>query len=213
MGKIRFNVSLALDGYMAGPGQSEENPLGIGGMDLHTWLFDLEAWRSTHGEPGGRVDASTPVVKELETGYGAVIMGRNMFGPTRGEWGTDPWRGWWGNNPPYHTPVFVLTHHGRESLEMEGGTTFQFVTDGAESALEQASEAAGDDGILVAGGASVIRQYLAAGVIDEFWLSIVPLFLGSGERLLEGLPTRLRLEVVNVVAAPGVTHIKYAVRR
>jgi dihydrofolate reductase len=212
MGKIRFNVSLSLDGYMAGPDQSEENPLGVGGMDLHNWLFDMEAWRTSHGESGGWVDASTPVVKELEAGFGAVVMGRNMFGPIRGEWGRDPWRGWWGDDPPYHTPVFVLTHHGRESLEMEGGTTFHFVTDGFESAMDQAMAAAGDDDVLVAGGASVIRHYLAAGVIDEFWLSLVPLLLGSGERPLDGIPSRSNFEVVDVIPAPKATHLKYVVR-
>jgi dihydrofolate reductase len=212
MGKIRFSVSLSLDGYMAGPDQSEENPLGVGGMELHNWLFDMEAWRASHGESGGRVDASTPVVKELEAGFGAVVMGRNMFGPIRGEWGGDPWRGWWGEDPPYHTPVFVLTHHGRESLEMEGGTTFHFVTDGFESAMNQALADAGDDDVLVAGGASVIRHYLAAGVIDEFWLSIVPLLLGSGERPFDGSLSRTNVEVVDVIATPKATHLKYVVR-
>jgi dihydrofolate reductase len=211
MGKTRFNVSLSLDGYMAGPDQSEENPLGIGGMRLHEWLFDLEAWRSSHGETGGVVDASTPVVKELESGYGAVVMGRNMFGPIRGEWGVDPWRGWWGDNPPYHTPVFVVTHHGRETLEMEGGTSFNFVTDGVASALEQATAAAGGRDVLVAGGASVIRQSLEAGVIEEFWLSIVPLFLGSGEGPFDGLSVLPGLELIDVVSAPKATHIKYAI--
>jgi dihydrofolate reductase len=124
MGKTRFSVTVSLDGYMAGPDQSEDNPLGVGGMDLHRWLFDMEAWRVSHGESGGRVDPSTRVVDELESGYGAVVMGRNMFGPIRGEWGESTWRGWWGDDPPYHTPVYVLTHHPRESLEMEGGTTF-----------------------------------------------------------------------------------------
>jgi dihydrofolate reductase len=212
MGKTRFNVSLSLDGYMAGPDQSEENPLGIGGMQLHEWLFDLEAWRSSHGESGGVVDASTPVVEELESGYGAVVMGRNMFGPTRGEWGVDPWRGWWGDNPPYHTPVFVLTHHGRETLEMEGGTSFHFVTDGVASALDQATAAADGRDVLIAGGASVIRQCLAAGVIQEFWLSIVPLFLGSGERPFDGLSVLPSLELIDVVSAPKATHVKYSVR-
>ena len=212
MGKIRFNVSLSLDGYMAGPDQSEQNPLGVGGMDLHNWLFDMEAWRTSHGESGGRVGPSTPVVKELEAGFGAVVMGRNMFGPIRGEWGGDPWRGWWGDDPPYHTPVFVLTHYERESLEMEGGTTFHFVTDGFESAMDQALAAAGDDDVLVAGGASVIRHYLAAGVIDEFWLNLVPLLLGSGERPLDGIPSRSNFEVVGVIPAPKATHLKYVVR-
>ena len=212
MGKIRFNVSISLDGYMAGPGQSEENPLGVGGMELHNWLFDLEAWRESHGESGGRVDASTPVVHELEAGYGSVVMGRNMFGPIRGEWGADPWRGWWGDNPPYHKPVFVLTHYGREPLEMDGGTTFHFVTDGFDSAMDQALTAADDADVLVAGGASVIRHYLANGVIDEFWLSLVPLLLGSGERPLDGIPSSTNVELVDVIAAPKATHLKYLVR-
>ncbi|HEU5112936.1 MAG TPA: dihydrofolate reductase family protein [Acidimicrobiia bacterium] len=212
MGKIRFNVSISLDGYMAGPDQTEENPLGVGGMELHNWLFDLEAWRESHGESGGRVDASTPVVHELETGYGSVVMGRNMFGPIRGEWGADPWRGWWGDNPPYHKPVFVLTHYGREPLEMDGGTTFHFVTDGFDSAMDQALTAADDADVLVAGGASVIRHYLANGVIDEFWLSLVPLLLGSGERPLDGIPSSTNVELVDVIAAPKATHLKYVVR-
>jgi dihydrofolate reductase len=188
MAKIRFSVSVSLDGYMAGPAQSEENPLGVGGMELHRWLFDLEAWRASHGEVGGRVDASTRVADELEGGFGSVVMGRNMFGPTRGDWGEHPWNGWWGDNPPYHTPVFVLTHHPRESLELDGGTTFHFITDGAETALSQARAAAGGGDVLIAGGASVIRQSLAAGVIDEFWLSVVPVLLGSGERPLDSTP-------------------------
>lgn len=210
MGKIRFSVSVSLDGFMAGPDQSEEEPLGVGGMELHRWLFDLEAWRASHGESGGRVDSSTRVVKELEAGFGAVVMGRNMFGPTRGEWGESSWRGWWGDEPPYHAPVFVLTHHPRESLDMDGGTTFHFVTDGAESALSQALAAAGEHDVLIAGGASVIRQYLGAGVVDEFWLSIVPLFLGSGERPLDGLALMTDVELIEVVAASNVTHLKYA---
>ena len=212
MGKIRFNVSLSLDGCMAGPDQSEEHPLGVGGMELHRWLFDMEAWRASHGESGGRVDESTRVVNELEAGFGAVVMGRNMFSPTRGDWAEHPWRGWWGDQPPYHTPVFVLTHHRREPLEMEGGTTFHFVTDGAESALSEAIAAAGGDDVLIAGGASVIRQYLAAGVIDEFWLSVVPLFLGSGERPLDGLPAGIEIDLEDTVAAPNVTHLKYTLR-
>lgn len=212
MGKIRFNVTVSVDGYMAGPNQSEENPLGVGGMELHRWLFDMEAWRASHGESGGRVDASTRVVNELEAGFGAVVMGRNMFGPTRGEWGENPWRGWWGHEPPYHTPVFVLTHHGRESLEMDGGTTFHFVTDGIESALSQAMKVAGERDVLIAGGAFVIHQYLAAGVVDEFWLTVAPLFLGSGERPLDGLSSGIEIELIEVIAAPSVTHLKYALR-
>jgi dihydrofolate reductase len=182
-------------------------------LELHRWLFDMEAWRASHGEAGGRVDDSSRVANELEAGFGAVVMGRNMFSPTRGEWGEHPWRGWWGDNPPYHTPVFVLTHHRREPLEMEGGTTFHFVTEGAESALNQAMAAAGGDDVLIAGGASVIRQCLAAGLVDEFWLSVVPVFLGSGgESPLDGVPSGIGIEVEDVVPAPDVTHLKYALR-
>jgi len=212
MGKVRFNVSMSLDGFVAGPAQSEENPLGLGGMDLHRWLVVLETWRSSHGEQGGETNASTRIAQELEGSYGAVVMGRNMFGPIRGPWGSDPWNGWWGENPPYHTPVFVLTHHERELLEMEGGTTFRFVTDGIEPALQRARRAAAGEDVLIAGGADVIRQYLAAGLIDEFWISLVPLLLGEGASLLGGLDSSIELDQVEAVAAPGVTHLKFAVR-
>lgn len=211
MGKVRFNVSMSLDGYIAGPNQDEENPLGVGGLDLHAWLFELEAWHNTHGEQGGAVNASTRVAQELEGGFGAVVMGRNMFGPVRGPWGDDLWRGWWGENPPYHAPVIVLTHHPHDSLEMAGGTTFHFVTDGIESALERAQLFAGEHDVLVAGGASVIHQYLDTGLIDEFWISLVPLLLGEGERFLDNLDGSIRLEQLEVVQGSGVTHIKFAV--
>ena len=211
MGTIRFNVTMSLDGYVAGPNQGEQDPLGVGGMDLHKWLIELEAWREAHGEQGGEINASTRLAEELEGGYGAVVMGRNMFGPVRGQWGVEPWRGWWGENPPYHTPVFVLTHHQREPLEMEGGTVFNFITDGIEAALQAARLAAGEKDVLIAGGASVIQQYLNAGLIDEFWISLVPLLLGDGERLLDNLRISIRLEQIEVVEAPGVTHLKFKV--
>jgi dihydrofolate reductase len=211
MGTIRFNVTMSLDGYVAGPNQGEQDPLGVGGMDLHKWLVELEAWREAHGEQGGEINASTRLAEELEGGYGAVVMGRNMFGPVRGQWGVEPWRGWWGENPPYHTPVFVLTHHQREPLEMEGGTVFHFVTDGIEAAMQAARLAAGEKDVLIAGGASVIQQYLDAGLIDEFWISLVPLLLGDGERLLDNLRSSIRLEQIEVVEAPGVTHLKFTV--
>ncbi len=200
---------MSLDGFVSGPNQSEQNPLGLGGMALHEWLFGLEAWRKSHGEGGGVVNPSTPVVEELESGYGAAVMGRNMFGPIRGPWKDESWRGWWGSDPPYHTPVFVLTHHEREPLEMEGGTTFHFVTDGIEAALARARSAAGQGDVLIAGGASVIQQYLAARLVDEFHISLVPLLLGDGERLLENLDASIGLEQVEVIEAPGVTHLKY----
>jgi dihydrofolate reductase len=211
MGKVRFNVSMSLDGYIAGPNQDEQNPLGVGGMDLHAWLFELEAWRNTHGEQGGAINASTRVAQELEGGFGAVVMGRNMFGPVRGPWSDDEWRGWWGENPPYHLPVVVMTHHPRDSLKMAGGTTFHFVTDGIEAALERAQFSAGEDDVLIAGGASVIHQYLDAGLIDEFWISLVPMFLGEGERFLDNLDPSIRLEQLEAVQGSGVTHVKFAV--
>jgi dihydrofolate reductase len=182
-------------------------------MDLHHWAFGLEAWRKHHGQEGGEVNASTPVVDELQSNVGATVMGRNMFGAGPGPWSEDsPWNGWWGDNPPFHTPVFVLTHHPREPLEMEGGTTFTFVTDGIESALEQAKQAADGQDVLLAGGANVVQQYLAAGVVDEFELHIVSIVLADGERLLENVGS-LKLEQVRAIPAPGVTHIKYRVVR
>ena len=210
MSKVRFHFSLSADGYMAGPDQSEEIPLGVGGEELHEWMFGLEAWRKAHGQEGGEVNASTPVVEELETGYGAVIMGRNMFGPVRGDWGAEDWRGWWGDNPPYHTPVFVLTHYPRESLEMEGGTSFHFVTDGFEAAFEAARDAAGNQDVLIGGGAETAQQYLAAGLVDAFTVSVTPRMLGAGARLFENVGD-LRLEQTQAIEAPGVTHIKYRV--
>jgi dihydrofolate reductase len=211
MSTFRFQLAVSLDGYVAGPNQSEENPLGVGGMELHEWAFELEAWRKQQGQEGGEVNASTPVVEEAQSNVGAVVMGRNMFGGGPGPWSEDPpWEGWWGDDPPYHTPVFVLTHHPREGLEMEGGTTFFFVTDGIDSALEQARQAAGGRDVLLGGGAAVARQYLAAGEVDEFELHIVPILLGGGERLLENVGT-LKLDQVRAIEAPGVTHIKYRV--
>jgi len=211
MGTFRFQLAVSLDGYVAGPDQSEENPLGVGGMALHEWVFPLEAWRKQQGQEGGEVNASTPVVEEAQSNVGAVVMGRNMFGGGPGPWSEDPpWKGWWGDDPPYHTPVFVLTHHPRERLEMEGGTTFIFVTDGIDSALEQAGRAAAGRDVLLGGGADVVRQYLAAGHVDEFEVHIVPILLGGGERLLENVGN-LKLEQVRAIEAPGVTHIKYRV--
>jgi dihydrofolate reductase len=211
MGNFRFQLSISADGYAAGPNQSEKEPLGVGGEELHNWMTSLEVWRKAHGEEGGEVNASTPVAEELEGNYGAVVMGRNMFGPIGGgDWGDESWTGWWGDNPPYHTPVFVLTHHPREPVEMEGDTTFHFVTDGIESALEQAREAAGDQDVLLAGGASVAQQYLAAGLIDVFEVSVSPIILGAGERLLDNVRD-LKLEQLRAIEAPGVTHIKYRV--
>jgi dihydrofolate reductase len=211
MNKLRFQISVSLDGYVAGPDQSEENPLGVGGEDLHEWVVRLEAWRRPHGLEGGEVNASTPVMEEVQANVGTTIMGRNMFGGGPGPWNEDdPWNGWWGDNPPFHTPVYVLTHHAREPLEMEGGTTFFFVTDGIESALEQARAAAGQKDVQIGGGADVLQQYLAAGLVDEFDLHVVPILLGGGARLLENV-SDLKLEQLRAIDAPGVTHIKYRV--
>jgi dihydrofolate reductase len=203
---------MSLDGYVAGPHQSEENPLGVGAMELHEWLFPLRAFRETHGQGGGEINVSSTVVEERRANIGATIMGRNMFGPVRGPWPDDSWRGWWGENPPYHHPVFVLTHHPREPLEMEGGTTFHFVSEGIESALTQAKDAAQGGDVWLAGGASVVNQYMAARLVDEIDVSIAPIVLGAGARLFEGLdPRTLELKQIRAVDAPGVTHIKYEV--
>ena len=206
---------MSLDGFVAGPDQSADNPIGVGGMRLHAWVFPLRAWKTTHGEEGGLVNDSNRVVEESLERLGATIMGRNMFGPKRGAWDSKhPWNGWWGENPPYHHSVFVLTHHPRESLHMEGGTTFHFVTDGIESALAQARRAAGEKDVQIAGGASAAQQYLAAGLVDEMEISLVPIMLGGGERLFEGPGADLHgLELVRTVAAPDVIHVKFAKRR
>jgi dihydrofolate reductase len=209
MSKFRFQISMSLDGFTAGPDQSEENPLGVGGEQLHEWMLPLKAFRETHGREGGEVNASTPIVEGHFENVGATVMGRNMFGGGPGPW-SEAWRGWWGDDPPYHHPVFVLTHHAREPLEMEGGTTFHFITDGIESALEQARAAAGGKDVLLGGGANIAQQYLAAGLLDEMMISIAPIFLGDGERLFDDLGANPpKLEQVEVIEAPGVTHIRY----
>jgi dihydrofolate reductase len=202
---------MSLDGFVAGPNPSEEHPLGEGGEALHEWVVKLAAWRKPHGREGGEVNASTPVMEEALDNVGATIMGRNMFGGGPGPWGEDPWQGWWGDEPPFHTPVFVLTHHEREPLEMKGGTTFTFVTDGIESALAQAKEAAGGEDVSLGGGANVAQQYLAAGLLDELQLNVVPILLGSGTRLFDESGADEALEQVQVVEAPGVTHLRYRV--
>src|ERR1700758_5072601 len=165
MSKLKLSITMSIDGFVAGPDQSPEHPLGVGGENLHGWLYPLKAFREGHGEEGGEVNASTPFAEDILGGTGATIMGRNMFGGGPGPW-DESWTGWGGDTPPYHHPVFVLTHHQRELLEMQGGTTFHFVTDGIESALEQARAAAGDDDIRLGGGAATVRQYLRAGLID-----------------------------------------------
>ena len=214
MPKLRFKIAMSLDGFVAGPDQSVQNPLGIGGTRLHEWAFQLEVFRRLHGQEGGEVNASTAVVEESLANIGATIMGRNMFGGHPGSWDANtPWKGWWGDSPPFHHPVFVLTHHAREPLECEGGTRFTFVTTGIEDALEMAKRAAGGKDVSLAGGARAAQQYLAAGLVDEMEISLVPTLLGSGERLFENVGDQLHgLELVRTVAAPGVTHLKFAKR-
>jgi dihydrofolate reductase len=212
--KLRLKISMSLDGFVAGPSQSVDNPLGIGGMRLHEWAFELAAFRAPHELEGGEVNESTRVIEESLANIGATVMGRNMFGGHPGRWNAkQPWNGWWGVSPPFHHPVFVLTHHKREPLELEGGTTFTFVTNGIKAALEQARRAAGGKDVSLAGGAKAAQQYLAADLVDEMEISLVPTLLGSGERLFNGIGDDLHgLELVRTVAAPQVTHLKFAKR-
>ena len=210
MSRLKATLSMSLDGFVAGPEQSEKDPLGIGGEQLHEWIVPLKAFREGHGEQGGEVNASTPIAEGILGNMGATIMGRNMFGGGPGPWRDDPWRGYWGDDPPYHHTVFVLTRYPREPLEMAGGTTFHFVTDGIESALEQARAAAGVQDVSLGGGASAVQQYLAAGLLDEILVSVVPILLGGGARLFDNLgEPKPRLRQTQAIEAPGVTHIRY----
>jgi dihydrofolate reductase len=211
MSQVTCHISVSLDGFVAGPNQSLDNPLGEGGERLHEWVLATKSWREQHGREGGEHSADSEVADEVFQGVGAYIMGRKMFGGGDGPW-DETWRGWWGEDPPFHTPVFVLTHHPRDPLPMQGGTTFNFVADGIESALEQARTAAGAKDVAIAGGASAVQQYLAAGLLDELYLHIVPIVLGAGERLLENVGDPV-LEPVKVIASPAVTHVKYRVVR
>jgi dihydrofolate reductase len=204
-------ISVSLDGFAAGPNQSVEHPIGEGGMRLHEWVFTTDSWRAQHGLEGGERNVDAEVVEEIRQGIGAHIMGRKMFGGGDGPWDAS-WTGWWGEEPPFHAPVFVLTHHPREPLSMKGGTTFTFVTDGIGSALEQAQAAAGDRDVAIAGGASAVQQFLAAGMLDELYLHLVPVILGTGERLLQNVGDPV-LEPIDTIASPAVTHLKYRVVR
>jgi len=209
MTKLRFQVSMSLDGFIAGPNPSEKDPLGEGGMQLHEWAFKLAAWRKPHGRDGGEVNASTQIVEEALANVGATIMGRNMFGPQRGPWPNEDWKGWWGPNPPYHHPVFVLSHHKHSSFEMEGGTSFSFVNDGIESALKQAFAAAKGKDVRIGGGASTISQYLKAGLVDELHFVLVPMLLGSGERIFEGLDGLSdSYEVAEYIPSKTIAHVR-----
>jgi dihydrofolate reductase len=208
MTKLRVHsLAVSLDGYAAGPNQDLDHPLGVRGELLHEWVFKTRTGQKMLGADGGTVGLDEEYLVRGEQGIGATIMGRNMFGPIRGDWDED-WDGWWGSEPPYHAPVFVLTHHAREPIEMEGGTSFQFVTQGFEAAYAQARETAGEDGIDIAGGASTVRQALAAGVIDELTLDVAPVLFGSGERLFDGVES-FGVEPVEVLHSPLATHIRY----
>ncbi|MGH7764338.1 MAG: dihydrofolate reductase family protein [Candidatus Dormibacteraceae bacterium] len=213
MGKVICHQSMALDGFSAGANQSLDNPIGDGGMSLHEWMFDTAAFRRMQGLEGGPESADSAIVAELSanSNVGAYVMGRNMFAAGRGEW-DESWKGWWGENPPYHAPTFVLTHYPRNPVPMRGGTTFYFVTDGIESAMRQAREAAGARDVQIAGGASTINQSLRAGLLDELFLHIAPIVLGSGERLFQDVGD-LHLTPVEVIASARVTHIRYRIDR
>lgn len=205
---------MSLDGFVAGPNQTLENPLGEGGEGLHEWVVRLASWREPHGLSGGDADAvDDEVVAEGIRATGAVIMGRRMFSGGEGPWADDTNAdGWWGDNPPFHVPVFVLTHHARETVVKDGGTSFTFVTDGVEAALEQARAAAGHKDVSLAGGANVAQEYLQAGLLDELQLHLVPVFLGGGVRLFEGLGTEpIELETMRVIESDAVTHLMFRV--
>jgi dihydrofolate reductase len=211
MSKLRFHISMSLDGYVAGPNQGPDDPLGQGGEQLHDWFVRTRRFKSMFGEPEeGETGLDNERAEAWLEDFGATIMGRNMFGPIRGEWGDAEWKGWWGDNPPYHSPVFVLTHHAHEPIEMEGGTTFHFVTDGPGAALEQARDAGKGRDINIGGGASVAQQYLRLGLIDEMEIHVVPTLLGGGERLFDHLegPTTY-LKPLEVLSSPRVAHFRY----
>ncbi len=209
MSKIRVqSFAISVDGYGAGPRQDLQNPLGVNGPELMEWFFHTRVWRKMHGQPDGETGVDNEMAELGFAGIGAWILGRNMFGPIRGPWPDDSWKGWWGEEPPYHTPVFVLTHHARPPVSMAGGTEFRFVTGGIEDALAQARAAAGGLDVRVGGGVSTIRQYLRAGLIDELCLAIRPVLLGSGEQLLSGLDLRsLGYECARHVAGERAMHV------
>lgn len=212
MPKLRVhNLAISVDGYAAGPGQSSDNPLGVGGARLHEWAFATRSGRRMHGMDGGDTGVDDDFVARGDVGIGATIMGRNMSGPIRGPWGNDEWTGGWSDDPPFHHPVFVLTHHPRASISMQGGTTFHFVDDGIEAALQRALDAAGGDDVRIGGGAATIQQYLHAGLIDDMHVAIVPIVLGGGERLVDhrdGGPDGY--ECVEFVGSGSVAHVRLA---
>ena len=209
MSKLRvLSFAMSIDGYSAGPNQDLQNPLGVNGPDLMEWFFHTRAWRTMHGEADGETGIDNGIAEQSFSGIGAWILGRNMFGPVRGPWPDESWKGWWGDEPPYHVPVFVLTHHPRPPLKMAGGTEFRFVTEGIHAALEQATAAAGDLDVRLGGGVATIRQYLRAGLIDEMHLAMRPVLLGSGENLLHDIDLRaLGYECAKSVAGERATHV------
>jgi dihydrofolate reductase len=209
MSKLRVqSFAMCLDGYSAGPDQSLQNPLGVGGFEMMDWFMHTRVWRDMQGQGGGEAGVDNAIAEQGFEGIGAWILGRNMFGPVRGPWPDDSWKGWWGEEPPYHTPVFVLTHHARAPLPMKGGTEFRFVTDGIHSALEQAKAAAGARDVRLGGGVSTVRQYLKAGLIDEMHLAVRPVLLGRGEHLLRDIDTRaLGYECTKYVAGERAAHM------
>lgn len=214
MAKVKAQISVSLDGYMAGPNQTQENPLGEGGMELHQWAFKLASWREAHERDGGErgENPSNTVLEAAQADVGAVVLGRNMFGPIRGEWGDSGWNGWWGEEPPFHAPVFVLTHYEREPVEMLGGTTFHFVTEGVERAVAQAEEAAGEADVSIGGGASTLHQCMRAGLLDEILVNQVPVLLGAGERLFDDLAAgAAAFELVQLVQGREAAHLTYRV--
>ncbi len=215
MPKLRVHgFSISLDGYGAGPNQDVNNPLGVGGEALHAWAFATRTFRHMFGAEGGSTGTDDEFAARSFRDIGAWILGRNMFGPVRGPWPDENWKGWWGDDPPYHVPVFVLTHHPRASFTMSGGTTFHFVTDGIDKALERAVDAAGGEDVRLGGGVATIRQYLSAGLIDEMHLAIAPVLLGAGENLLSGIDApRLGYECAEHVVTPGATHVVIARRK
>jgi len=209
MSKVRVGAfSISVDGFGAGPGQDLSNPLGIRGFELHSWLQTTQVFKKTHGQSGGTEAIDNNFAVQSFENIGAWILGRNMFGPVRGPWKDDSWKGWWGDNPPYHTPVFVLTHYARSPLAMEGGTTFHFVTDGLESALKKAKEAAEGKDVRIGGGVSVIRQYLNADLIDEMHLAVSPVLLGEGEHLFCGINlAKLGFTPVRTISGENAMHV------
>lgn len=212
MGKVRVaGFSVSIDGYGAGPAQSLQQPLGRGGMDLHHWLFGTRTFRAMTGQPGGSDETDERYARRSMEGFGAFILGRNMFGPVRGPWPDEAWKGWWGDTPPYHAPTFVLTHHPRRSITMAGGTTFHFVTDGIEAALDQAKSAAGERDVKIGGGVSTVRQYLQAGLIDELHLALSPVLLGVGEAMFTDIDLpALGFRVIETATTEQATHVVLA---